>query len=387
MRLWRKAILRAGIGCCLFAALPAAAFHAAPAVRAGMLRATDLLLNLDTDAAATECRQLVSAPQGEALGRFCLSLVTLTRAEDQDDPTKDLDRFLEQANEALAAAEVQESAAPSDAEIKLLLGMIHGSKAIADGGRKNYLAALQGVREAHRYFQRAQQLNPALVDASYGLGLYHVAMGRLPVIVKPFVSIVLPAGDPELGLRELERVAEQGAYLKATAQVALLQLYAGSEHKYAEALRLGQELLHRYPGNPELYFATAHAASELGRFEDALDIGRRVGRQVQEGRSRFADLAARYNQLMGKIYMDRGDYAAALVFFQRALQAPTPPRYRWITAWAWTRSGMIYDVQGDRQEAVRRYQAALDVETDGLAKDLARQYLESPYRGRLRARS
>jgi len=387
MRLWRKAILCAGIGCCLFAAFPAAAFHAAPAVRAGMLRATDLLLNLETDAAATECRQLVSAPQGEALGRFCLSLVTLTRAEDQDEPTKDLDRFLEQANEALAAAEAQESAAPSDAEIKLLLGMIHGSKAIADGGRKNYLAALQGVREAHRYFQRAQQLNPTLVDASYGLGLYHVAMGRLPAIVKPFVSIVLPAGDPELGLRELERVAEQGAYLKATAQVALLQLYAGSEHKYAEALRLGQDLLHRYPGNPELYFATAHAASELGRFEDALDIGRRVGRQVQEGRSRFADLAARYNQLMGKIYMDRGDYAAALVFFQRALQAPTPPRYRWITAWAWTRSGMIYDVQGDRQEAVRRYQAALDVETDGLAKDLARQYLESPYRGRLRARS
>ena len=387
MRLWRKAILCAGIGCCLFAAFPAAAFHAAPAVRAGMLRATDLLLNLETDAAATECRQLVSAPQGEALGRFCLSLVTLTRAEDQDEPTKDLDRFLEQANEALAAAEAQESAAPSDAEIKLLLGMIHGSKAIADGGRKNYLAALQGVREAHRYFQRAQQLNPTLVDASYGLGLYHVAMGRLPAIVKPFVSIVLPAGDPELGLRELERVAEQGAYLKATAQVALLQLYAGSEHKYAEALRLGQDLLHRYPGNPELYFATAHAASELGRFEDALDIGRRVGRQVQEGRSRFADLAARYNQLMGKIYMDRGDYAAALVFFQRALQAPTPPRYRWITAWAWTRSGMIYDAQGDRQEAVRRYQAALDVETDGLAKDLARQYLESPYRGRLRARS
>jgi tetratricopeptide (TPR) repeat protein len=99
------------------------------------------------------------------------------------------------------------------------------------------------------------------------------------------------------------------------------------------------------------------------------------------------ELAARYHQLMGKIYMDRGDYSTALIFFQRALQIPTPSRLRWITAWAWTRSGMIYDLQGDRQEAVRRYQAALTVETDGLAKDLARQYLESPYRGRLRARS
>jgi len=152
-------------------------------------------------------------------------------------------------------------------------------------------------------------------------------------------------------------------------------------------LPLGQDLLRRYPGNPELYFATAHAASELGRFEDALDVARRVGQQVMYDRPRFAELSARYNQLMGKIYMDRGDYATALLFFQRALQAPTPARYRWITAWAWTRSGMIYDVQGDRQEAVRRYQAALNVATDGLAKDLARQYLEAPYRGRLRARS
>lgn len=387
MRLWTKAILRAGIGCCLFASLPAAAFHATPAVRAGMLRATDLLLNLEADEAASECRQIASAPHGEAVGRFCLSLVTLARAEDQDEPAKELDRFLEQAGEALAAAEAQERAAPADAEVKLLLGMIHGSKAIVDGGRKNYFAALQDVREAHRHFREAQHIDPALVDVSYGLGIYHVAMGRLPAIVRPLVSIVLPAGNPELGLKELERVAEQGAYLKATAQVALLQLYAGSEHRYADAVRLGQDLLRRYPANPELYFATAHAASEIGRFEEALDIGRRVGRQVQEGRPRFADLAARYNQLLGKIYMDRGDYAAALVFFQRALQAPTPPRYRWITAWAWTRSGMIYDVQGDRQEAVRRYQAALNVETDGLAKELARQYLESPYRGRLGARS
>ena len=369
------------------AALPAAAFHDAPAVRAGMLRASDLLLNLEMDAAVNECRRLLSMPQGEALGRFCLSVVTLTSAEDQDEPAKDLDRFLEQASEALAAAEAQERAAPSDAEVKLLLGLIHGSKAIVDGGRKNYLTALQGVREAHRYFDEARKLDPTLVDASYGLGLYHLAMGKLPGIVKPFVAIVLPAGNPELGLKELERVAEQGDYLKATARVVLLQLYAGSEQNYAEALRLGQDLLRHYPGNPELYFATAHAASELGRFEEALDIGRRVGQHVQDGRPRFADLSARYNQLMGKIYMDRGDYATALVFFQRALQAPTPPRYRWITAWAWTRSGMIYDAQGDRQEAVRRYQAALDVETDGLAKDLARQYLESPYRGRLRARS
>ena len=375
------------IGAWLLVASQAAAFHEAPAVRAGMLRASDQMLNLDLDAAEATCRDLLTISQGEAAGRFCLSLVTLTRAEDMDDPVPAMDRFLEQTAGALAAGEALERTAPSDAEVKLLLGLIHGSKALVDGERRNYLSALQGVREAHRYFQEALQLDPTLVDASYGLGLYNLAMGRLPGILRTLAGIVLPQGNPAQGLKMLEQVAEQGASLKMTARVVLLHLYTGQEQKYDEALRLGQDLLRRYPGNPDLYFATAHAASELGRFDDALEIGRRIGQQVAEGQPRFAQLGARHQQLMGKIYMDQGDYVTALRFFQRALQVPTPSRYRWITAWAWTRSGMIYDLQGDRQEAVRRYRAALDVETDGLARDLARQYLELPYRGRPGVRS
>ncbi|MEK6719023.1 MAG: tetratricopeptide repeat protein [candidate division NC10 bacterium] len=372
----------------LMVAPGAAAFHTAPEVRAGMLRAADLILNLDVDAAETECQALLTLPQGEAAGKFCLGLVTLTRAEDKDDPNPDLDRFLAQAADAVAAAETLERSQPTDAEVKLLLGLVHGSKALADGARKNYLAAFQSLREAHRRFQEALQLDPNLVDAYYGIGLYNFSLGRLPALLKPLVTIVLPRGDPAHGLQELDRVAEQGTSLKMTARVALLRLYAGPEEKYAEALRLGRDLLQQYPGNPDLYFTTAHAASELGRTGEALEIARRLSRNMAEGRPHFIpELSPRYNQLMGKIYMDHGEYATALTFFQRAVQAPTPARYRWVTAWAWTRSGMIHDLQGDREEAVRRYRKALGVETEGIAKDLARRHLETPYRGRARPAS
>jgi tetratricopeptide (TPR) repeat protein len=372
---------------CLSASM-AHAFHAVPAVRAGMLRTTDLLLNLDADAAETECQRILTLPQGEAVGRFCLGLVTLTRAEDKEDPAPDLDRFLEQAADTIAAAETLERSQPTDAEVKLLLGLANGSKALVDGARKNYLAAWRALREAHRRFEEALQLDPTLVDAAYGIGLYEYSLGHLPALLKPLVTIVLPPGDPAHGLRELERVAEQGDYLRMTARMALLSLYAGPEEKYAEALRLGRDLLQRYPGNPDLYFATAHAASELGRFAEALEIARRIPRNIADGHPRFtAALLARYNQLMGKIYMDHGEYATALTFFQRAIQAPTPPRYRWVTAWAWTRSGMIHDLQGDREEALRRYRNTLAVETEGIARDLARRYLETPYRGRTRPAS
>jgi len=71
-----------------------------------------------------------------------------------------------------------------------------------------------------------------------------------------------------------------------------------------------------------------------------------------------------------------------VTFFDRAVQVPTPPRYRWVTAWAWTRSGMVFDLQGQRDEALRRYRKALAVDTEGRAKDLARQHLDRPYQGK-----
>ncbi len=372
----------------LLAASGASAFHYAPEVRGGMLRATDLILNLDADAAEVECQRLLRLPQGAAAGRFCLGLVTLTRAEDKDDPAPEMDRFLVQVGDAIAAADILERSQPTDAEVKLLVGLTHGSKALGDGARKNYLSAWQALREAHRRFEEALRLDPTLVDASYGIGLYNFALGELPALVKPLAAIVLPRGDPARGLKELELVADKGTYLKMTARMALLRVYAGRQDKYADALRLGRDLLSRYPGNPDVYFATAHAASELGRFSEALDIGRQVARNMAEGRPHFPpELSARYNQLMGKIYMEHGEYATALTFFQRAIQAPTPARYRWVTAWAWTRSGMVHDLRGDREEAVRRYRKALAVDTEGMARDQARRYLEVPYRGRVRSTS
>jgi len=361
---------------------PVAAFHDAPGVRAGMQRATDLLLNLDLAAAQAECRRLLALPQGEAAGRFCLALVALAEAEDAEDPTPELERARALVEETIQAGQTLESARPGDAELKLLLGLAHGSRAILEGERHRYLEAVRALRLAHGGFQDALKLDPRLLDAYYGLGLYHYSLADLPALLRPLVAALLPAGDAALGLQQLTLVAERGSYLKMTARMALFRIYAGQEARYAEAYALGGDLLRRYPGNPDLYFATAHAASELGRFPEALEVARALAAQIGSGHPRFRDLVPRQQQLLGKLHMDRGEYAAALDFFQRAIQSPTAPRYRWVTAWAWVRSGMIHDLLGDRDEARRRYRETLAIGENGLAGGLARRYLDAPYRGR-----
>jgi tetratricopeptide (TPR) repeat protein len=366
----------------LAAAAPGAAFHGSPAVRSGMLRASDLILNLDLAAADAACRQILALPQGEAPGRFCLGLVALAAAEETDDPGPALDRFRADFPRTLRAVEALDAAQPGDAEVKLLLGLAHGTRAAIESERHRYVEAVRALRAAHRGFQDALALNPQLADAYYGLGLYNYAIAHLPALLRPLVATVLPPADAARGIQELQRVAEQGTYLKMTARMALLRIYVGQERRYAEAYAVGRELLGRYAGNPDLYFATAHAASESGRFAEAMDVTQRLAAQIARGDPRFRDLAPRHQQLLGKVYMDDGQYAAALEAFDRAIQSPTPSRYRWVTAWAWVRSGMIHDALGDRDEAMRRYRETLALQSDGLAGTLARRYLDRPYRGR-----
>jgi tetratricopeptide (TPR) repeat protein len=191
---------------------------------------------------------------------------------------------------------------------------------------------------------------------------------------------VLPPGDRERGLRELARAAERGVATRMLAKLALLQTYTGLEKDYDRAVPLADELLRRFPGNPELYFQTALVYSELGRFNDALEVGRRIRANLEQKRHHFKrEMLPRYLQLMGKVYMDHGDYPTALNFFRKTIEQPTT-RYAWVTAWAWTRTGMIHDLLGERSEAQKSYRMALAVETDGIAKDAAKQYLNEAYR-------
>ena len=83
--------------------------------------------------------------------------------------------------------------------------------------------------------------------------------------------------------------------------------------------------------------------------------------------------------------MDAGAHEEALTFFRRAIEQQSV-KFTWITAWAYTRTGMIYDLQGERNKAVQSYRRALEIDGPGLAQEMAERYLSEPYRGRARPR-
>ncbi len=350
-----------------------------PEVAAGLSRGIDGLLNVELKRAAAEAEALQQMPGGEAVGAFLAAFVPVARAAETEDPAAEADQFLAALKPIVERVQVLEAERPRDAEVKLFAGMVWGAKAMADGVRRNIFAAHKAIKESHRAFTEALALRPDLYDAYYGLGLYDLSLSQVSRLLRAAASLVLPAGEPDRALEKLRLAAERGTFTRPLAQMALFRHLVGVEQRYAEAAVQGQALLDRYPNNPDLYFPLALSYSETGRHEEALAVARRVGARIEAGAPPFTrEMLPRYEQLMGKVYMDMGEHATALRFFRRAIEHGNKP-YAWVTAWAWTRSGMIYDLHGDRAEALRHYRRALEVETEGLAKETAQEYLATPY--------
>jgi tetratricopeptide (TPR) repeat protein len=385
---WRAARhLAATAALLLWPAVCAAGVWSQPKIMELIVAGTDRLLNLDYEEAERTFARLGELDPTGILAPFYQTYIKLGHLEDREATPQELDTFLATLSHVTARAEARLAETPGDADLLLFLGMAWGSKAMFDGLRGNYLSVYDGIKRAKRYFHLCLQHRPTHYDAYYGLGLYHYTLSRVSWFFRPLVRLVLPPGDRERGLRELALAGERGTATRMLAKFALVQTYIGIEQDYARALPLVEELLRRFPGNPELYFLAALAYSEQKRFEQALDVGQRIRTNVEQERHHFTpDMLPRYLQLMGKIYMDHGEYATALSFFRRTIQQPTT-RYAWVTAWAWTRTGMIYDLLGERGEAMRSYRMALAAQTDGIARDTARQYLSEPYRKHTPSRS
>ncbi len=379
-----------GLRCCwrvalwltllLWPCLASASVWRNPKIMELVVTGTDRLLNLDFDEADEAFARLGDVDGTNLLSPFYRAYVRLARTEDRDATRQEMDEFLAAMRDLTSRAEEQLAKTPDDADLLLFVGMAWGSKAMIAGLRGNYLSAFEAIKLTRQYFDRCLQRQPTRHDVYYGLGLYDYTLSRVSRFFRPIVHLVLPAGDRDRGLQGLTLASERGTATRTLAKFALLQTYAGLEKDYRRALPLAEELLRRFPGNPELYFQAALIYSELGRSAQALEVGRQIRANLDEHRHHFKpEMLPRYLQLMGKVYMDRGEYSTALSFFRKTIEQPAT-RYQWVTAWAWTRSGMVHDLLGQREDAVKSYRMALAVETDGIAKEVARQYLSQPYR-------
>jgi tetratricopeptide (TPR) repeat protein len=141
--------------------------------------------------------------------------------------------------------------------------------------RNTARAAVRG----REHLLRAAALDPKLIDADLGLGLYNYYVDTLSSMAKVLRFFMgIPGGSKQEGIRLLERDIAEGELTPNEARFYLALNLHRYDQQYERALKIIGPLAERYPTNPLFQLARGDLYGKLGRKEQAIESYRKAGR-------------------------------------------------------------------------------------------------------------
>ena len=169
-----------------------------------------------------------------------------------DDTSLD-DDFQQRVAAAIAATERWTEREPRSAEAWFYLGAAYGARVSWRVQRKEHLAAARDGKRIKEALERALALDPGLSDARFGIGLYKYYAAIAPAFARFFRFLfLLPGGNREEGLSDMEAVHARGVLLRGEADYQLHWIYLWYENQPQRALELLRALCRAVPGQPAL---------------------------------------------------------------------------------------------------------------------------------------
>ena len=272
-------------------------------------------------------------------------------------PTAQLDQaFHESIREALTLSEERLKARPEDADAHYQVGAAYGflaSYTATVEGR--VLGSLGAARRAYREHERVLKLDPRRKDAGLVVGLYRYGVASLPAPLRLMAHLVGFGGGRERGLRMVEEAASYPSDVQSNALFTLLLLY-NREARYDDALRVIEELQHRYPRNRLLWLEAGNTALRAGRFIEAkASLEEGLARLSRDERPRAAGEEARWRYAYGAALVGLKDVNAA----ERELRAALPQASRdWVRGRIHKELGKVAELGGNRPRALEEYRLA-----------------------------
>lgn len=224
----------------------------------------------------------------------------------------------------------------------------------------------------------ALQIDPDYVDAKLITGVYSYVVGALPWPFKVMIGFAGITGSKSGGLTLLWDAANHGVITRMEARTAIA-LFLRREAKYRDAINVIIELKNQYPHDFLFCLEEANLRKDAGEGMVAVE----AYRQILANSAKPGYFASAHLELaefgLGDGLRGQRQYDEAAKAYERA--AATPGTGTELKLRSLVDAGRCHDMAGERQQAVREYQAAIDAGPGTSRADQARKYLQSPYRG------
>ena len=169
------------------------------------------------------------------------------------------------------------------------------------------------------------------------------------------------------------------AVITSVESRTVIALFLRREGRYEEAIQVIRGLKAQYPRDYLFRLEEANLQKDAGEGMVAVDAYRAIlADAAKPGYFPQARLELTYFGL-GDALRGQRRYADAASAYEQAAEAPNAGRELRIRSFL--AAGQCRDLNGERAQAVKNYQAAIAAGPETSRADTARKYLESPYRG------
>lgn len=277
---------------------------------------------------------------------------------------------------AFQLEEVRLKANPNDVDALYARGVTRATRSLYIGLiEKAWFSALRSAVGARRDHERVLELDPTYADAKMVVGIHNYVIGSINFAIKMAASIVGLSGSKKKGIEYLYAAGQGGGETSVDARIAL-SLFLRREQRYPEALRLVGQLQTDFPRNFLFRLENANLMNAAGHGADAVASYRKLLDDSRAGMFAESRMEMAYYG-MGEALRGQHDFRGAAEAYDTVQQyKAADPDLRQRAELA---AGEMYDVLNNREQALRRYQAAA-VAGDPERAELARKRIKQPYR-------
>ncbi|OON70381.1 tol-pal system protein YbgF [Hymenobacter sp. CRA2] len=282
------------------------------------------LYNLKHDKAEKQFRSLRRRYPAHPMPYFLMGLSQWWKMVPSQLSTKAYDApFLAYMDTAITKAETLYEADDKNYEACFFLSAAYGFAARLHAERSNWRKATVYSKHALDYLAKSQEANGLSPEFLFGQGLmnyYAVWLGEQYPLLRP-VLWLFPKGNRQLGLQQLNTVAQQANYTAPETQYFLLRIYYYDEHRPQDALPLARTLATKYPDNAYFQRFYAMACFNQGALRECEKTSRDILDKLNQGLPGYEAISGRYAAYyLGYLTQHKyKDLAKAKEYYQRCI--------------------------------------------------------------------
>ncbi len=346
-----------------------------------IIRGIELLYDWKFDEAENLFHKIVAEKPKDPAGYFYLAMVTWSRLASGFWSPEMVDQYGERIDEAISIAKRKIEADKADSFTYFYLGGALGFKGRFHLMQQKWLSSFFLALEAINALETCQKMDPHNKDVLLGLGIFDYYTARLSGVLKFLSYLLVHEGNKEEGLRKLHVAAEEAVYSSIEAKSLLLHIYLFLEDAhYPKALVLAQELAERFDQAPRNKYLEGVAYMRLGnenKYREVLEfLQKRASNENSKERSFVWSRFVHY--LEASYCLVRLQTEKARSKLDTILSQPDPQLDPLMLAWPLLKKGMSYDIEANREEAIKYYQKILKLKNGAGAQFLAQRYLDEP---------